>query len=142
MSFSTNSLLNKHRFRKIILVITLITLGTSLIMPVLESASPDSQIHSLLDSLWWAVSTITTIGYGDYVPVTVAGKILGLFLQIIGSTLYGVIFVVIGSTFTQSQDVYKITKLNDRLEHLEAKIDHLLKSNSLLLDHRKKPRRK
>jgi voltage-gated potassium channel len=45
-------------------------------------------IHSYLDTVWWAVSTVTTVGYGDVSPVTDNGKIIGIILMIGGTALF------------------------------------------------------
>ncbi|MES3037699.1 MAG: potassium channel family protein [Bdellovibrionota bacterium] len=45
-------------------------------------------IHSLLDTLWWAISTVTTVGYGDVSPITPTGKVVGIILMIIGTALF------------------------------------------------------
>ena len=44
----------------------------------------DSQINTPLDAVWWTVATITTVGYGDVTPITVAGKIFGAIITIVG----------------------------------------------------------
>lgn len=45
-------------------------------------------IHSKLDTLFWAVATVTTVGYGPVVPITDAGKVLGIGMMISGSILF------------------------------------------------------
>lgn len=54
---------------------------------------PNGQIHDVFGALWWAVVTLTTVGYGDMVPGTVGGKIMGVFVMLCGiglvSTLTG-----------------------------------------------------
>ncbi len=60
---------------------------------VLESEAPDANIKSLSNALWYAIVTLTTVGYGDFYPVTPTGKIAGLFL-VLGSL--GVIGYFIG----------------------------------------------
>lgn len=46
------------------------------------------QINTLLDTIWWATSTVTTVGYGDVIPITPNGRILGLFTMVIGTALF------------------------------------------------------
>ncbi len=56
----------------------IIVIGSFVIHSV-ESQHPDSQINSMLDAVWWTVATVTTVGYGDIVPVTYTGKIVAIF---------------------------------------------------------------
>ena len=56
-----------------------------------ERFAPGSHITNFGDSVWWAVSTLTTVGYGDYVPVTTGGRIIAVFLMIGGISLIGVV---------------------------------------------------
>jgi voltage-gated potassium channel len=46
---------------------------------------------TLFDGFWWVMTTVTTVGYGDYYPITTAGRIVGLFLYILGIGLIGVL---------------------------------------------------
>lgn len=46
------------------------------------------QISTLLDTVWWAVATVTTVGYGDVSPITPTGKIIGIILMIFGTALF------------------------------------------------------
>lgn len=52
---------------------------------------------SLFDGLWWAVATLTTVGYGDVYPITAGGKIFTFFILIIG---LGIIAVPMGMVAT------------------------------------------
>lgn len=53
----------------------------------LESQS-NPKVDSYLDALWWSVATVTTVGYGDILPQTVAGKFLGIGMMIFGSAIF------------------------------------------------------
>ena len=46
------------------------------------------KINTWLDTLWWAVATVTTVGYGDISPVTTFGKIIGIFMMIVGTAIF------------------------------------------------------
>lgn len=60
---------------------------------VLESEryAPGANIHSFGDAIWWAFCTVTTVGYGDFVPVTVQGRVFAVVLMLGGVVLVGLI---------------------------------------------------
>ncbi len=71
--------------RVLVVLLAIITyLGVSFIIVTSESSSPDANIKTYSDALWYSIVTLTTVGYGDYYPVTPVGKGLGLFI-ILGS---------------------------------------------------------
>ncbi len=56
-----------------------------------EQNAPGANITSFGDALWWACSTVTTVGYGDRYPVTTEGRIIAVALMIVGISLLGAI---------------------------------------------------
>lgn len=65
---------------------TVIIVGATLLYRIEYGTNPN--IRSLLDTVWWAVATVTTVGYGDITPVTPQGKVVGIFMMIIGTALF------------------------------------------------------
>lgn len=72
------------------IVIAIIAFGTLLIFEI-ETQYDNSQIKTYTDALWWTVATITTVGYGDIVPVSEIGRLVSIVFMFTGITLLGVI---------------------------------------------------
>ena len=66
-----------------------------------ERGALHANINSFGDSLWWACSTITTVGYGDRYPVTVAGRAVAVLLMLIGIALLSVLTAGIAAWFVK-----------------------------------------
>lgn len=62
-----------------------------------ESRSPDANITTGGDALWWALVTITTVGYGDFFPVTAAGRTTGAFVMFAGVGIIGALASILAS---------------------------------------------
>jgi voltage-gated potassium channel len=62
-----------------------------------ERGQPGASITSFSDGLWWAITTITTVGYGDRYPVTVEGKFIAVALMLCGIALLGVVSASLAS---------------------------------------------
>jgi voltage-gated potassium channel len=65
-----------------VLLLTVVISGS--LMYMLESAAQPDVFSSIPAAMWWAIETLTTVGYGDMVPVTVAGRIVGGVVSIVG----------------------------------------------------------
>ena len=79
------------------------TVTGSLVIYSVESSHPDSQINSMLDAVWWTVATVTTVGYGDVVPVTETGKIVAIFYMFFGIGILGIFLSVVGTQFYKNR---------------------------------------
>lgn len=83
------------------LIIMLGLLFTSATLAHLVEGSAQPEVFGTIPAgLWWALSTLTTVGYGDVVPVTVAGKILGSVVMVLGFAFYAVPIGIIASGFS------------------------------------------
>jgi voltage-gated potassium channel len=84
------------------LLIMIVALMTSAsIMHVLEGDQQPQAFGTLLDSLWWAVITLTTVGYGDVVPHTGLGKLFGGFCALLGLCLFALPAGIMASSFVE-----------------------------------------
>jgi voltage-gated potassium channel len=76
---------------------TLLTAVAGLAMLDAERAAPDANITTIGDALWWAVTTITTVGYGDRYPTTSTGRVVAVGLMLAGIALLGVVTATLAS---------------------------------------------
>lgn len=82
-----NSLIKHPVFISLSIFGNLVIFSSAVILLNFEKGI-NPQITSLIDTIWWATSTVTTVGYGDVIPITDKGRILGLFTMIIGTALF------------------------------------------------------
>jgi len=87
-----------------------------------EKHIPEANIKNLSDSLWWAMATVTTIGYGDRYPVSDIGRIIGGFVMILGVGLYASFTGFIVSKFVNDSRVDQLVKDNEEMKNLLTKI--------------------
>ena len=83
----------------------------------------DGAIQSLGDAFWWAIITITTIGYGDIVPVTQTGRIIGSIVAFAGVLIFMIITAKIASLFTQNRAEASQEKLIKQVTQLLEKLE-------------------
>ncbi|MFD9005138.1 potassium channel family protein [Streptomyces sp. NPDC059582] len=73
------------------LSVTLLGFAGALAVYQQERDAPDATIHTFGDSLWWACSTLSTVGYGDVTPVTPWGRVIATGLMACGLALLGAV---------------------------------------------------
>ena len=105
---------------------TSITVAAGLLMTVVDR----DNFPSIGSGLWWAVQTVTTVGYGDDVPTTVFGQLLATLVMLLGIGFLTVITAAITSTFvsrprqtpseSDKPSVDELRQINERLERIEA----------------------
>lgn len=103
--------------------------GSGIGIYLIESPHENAQITNLLDAFWWASATVTTVGYGDVVPVTEAGRVMGIGLMFIGISIISVFISALGARLigsrlkkhetTESATKLLITKKINEIEKLE-----------------------
>ena len=78
-----------------------------------EQEAPKANITSIGDALWWAATTVTTVGYGDRYPVTTTGRVIAITLMVVGIALVGAITASIAAWFVTSLDREREARAND-----------------------------
>jgi voltage-gated potassium channel len=79
----------------------LVTYIAALAVLEAERGAPNANITSFGDSLWWAAVTITTVGYGDFTPVTLRGRLIATTLMLGGVAVLGVLTATLSSWIVQ-----------------------------------------
>ena len=69
-----------------------------------ENQAQPEHFSSIFESLWWAIITLTTVGYGDVYPITVGGKVFTFFILMIGLGIVAIPTGIISSALTKSID--------------------------------------
>ena len=93
-------LLLRRRLHYVLLVAGVVIFGSAALVTTLEDGSAGS-IDSFGDALWWSMTTVTTVGYGDEFPVTAAGRGVAAFLMLVGIALLGVVTANIAAFFLE-----------------------------------------
>lgn len=99
-----------------------IVIGASAVLMVeAERGKEDANITNLGDALWWAASTVTTVGYGDRYPTTAVGRLIAVALMLVGIALLGVVTATIAAWF-----VARLREVEETAESAEATMQQVL----------------
>jgi voltage-gated potassium channel len=112
------SALTHHGLHYVLLSVTVIVFSAAGLELVFERHAKGSSIHTYGDALWWAVVTVTTVGYGDKVPVTGPGKIVAAALMLTAIGLVGVLTATFASFFVQEQHAEELADLRSELRQI------------------------
>jgi voltage-gated potassium channel len=105
----------------------LVTIPSALVIYKTESQLPGSHIKSVGDAVWWALTTATTVGYGDTFPVSDLGRILSALVMFSGIAFIGILTASIAAWFVELDEEPELTKsdfnmLMDRIDELERNL--------------------
>jgi voltage-gated potassium channel len=93
------SVFRRGNLRRFLVAASLLVLNGAVIVYLFERHAPGSNIHTLGESVWWSLVTVTTVGYGDYTPVTVQGRITACLIMGIGLLTLAVVTAQVASSF-------------------------------------------
>lgn len=123
----------RGRVRIYALYLTTLTLVVSAVLVTMfERNAAGSNIHSLGDALWWTTETVSTVGYGDYYPVTVAGRIVAVALFVNGIALLSAVTATISAKVLDYDDStgkdtgVTLGDIHQRLANIEVQLGSLV----------------
>ena len=92
-------------------------------------------VNTFGDGIWWALVTVTTVGYGDITPSTTLGRFVASALMFLGLGLIATVTAIVSAKFTQNYvDTHTNDDVLEKLEELEAEIEKLKKLEEDELD--------
>jgi voltage-gated potassium channel len=110
-------------------VITIVVVFTASTMIVrLEQHAASPWIKDGEDAIWWTLVTMTTVGYGDFVPVTSGGRIVAVVLMFLGIGLFGVLTSYVASSFAapiHERREANITAIQNDLEEIKGMLNDM-----------------
>jgi voltage-gated potassium channel len=97
------SLFRRGHLERFLAAGLILVLNGAVAVYLYERNAPGSNIHTLGQAVWWAMTTVSTVGYGDYTPVTTRGRIIAVGIMAVGIVTLAVLTAQVASSFvTQS----------------------------------------
>jgi voltage-gated potassium channel len=93
------SVFRRGHLLRFLVAAAVLVLNGAVIVYLFERHAPGSNIHTLGNSLWWSFVTVTTVGYGDFYPVTTAGRVTACFIMGTGLLTLAVVTAQVSSSF-------------------------------------------
>ena len=113
---------------KIIPFLAISTLAITLVAGVAAWILSPKGFGSLGDTLWWAAQTVTTVGYGDVVPATTGGRLIGVAIMVVGVAAVSLITALVTSSFI----TYQQGRTGGELDRHQQLLDALARIGSRL----------
>jgi voltage-gated potassium channel len=121
---TTGTTLNERLLALPGVALVMIVFSTALMVEA-ERHAPGATIKSGGDALWWALTTVTTVGYGDTYPVTTEGRIIAAGLMLVGIALFGSISAIVTSKLILPKETKDHEELRREVRALHGEIREL-----------------
>lgn len=119
---ATRRLTGRPGFRGFLLVALGVVVAGAAGVFAFERGQPGANIETFPEALWWALVTSTTVGYGDYTPVTMQGRAVAVVLMLVGVGVFGVVTANLAAFFVETGEDGDAA---DAAAGLERKVDEL-----------------
>lgn len=113
----------KSAFASVMLTTILLITFCSIAILIAEQGS-EANIKSADDAIWWSVTTITTVGYGDRYPVSTEGRVIAMVLMMSGVGLFGTLSGLVASFFlgAREEESAELKLILERLQELDDRL--------------------
>jgi voltage-gated potassium channel len=105
--------------------VAVITVFVVVVSGAVESVVDTGDFYSLWDGIWWAVVTVTTVGYGDIRVTSVQGRIVAMVVMLVGIGFLSVLTATIASHFVKTERGAETTEIMATLKRVEAELAEL-----------------
>jgi voltage-gated potassium channel len=114
----------KSAFASVMLTTILLITFSSIAILIAELGRPEANIKSADDAIWWSVTTITTVGYGDRYPVSMEGRVIAMVLMMSGVGLFGTLSGLVASFFlgAREEESAELKLILARLQELDERL--------------------
>jgi len=112
-------------------IAAILTLAAVVVAGAAQSAVDAGEYGSLWDGVWWAVVTVTTVGYGDLYPKTVQGRLIGIVLMFVGIGFLSLLTASIASRFVKQERSDEHVEMMEALRRLQADVAEMKARTSL-----------
>ena len=102
------SIVMSHHFMMLALAGNLVVALASWLFWKIEHGI-NQAVDEPMDAIWWAFTTVTTVGFGDIVPETFWGRVLGIILMLVGTVLFATYIAFVANAFINTKN-----QLNDK----------------------------
>ena len=100
----------------------LATVVLMVIAGVAQAELDRRDFHSYWDGIWWAICTISTVGYGDLYPHTTSGRVIAILLMVVGIGFLAVLTAAIASRFVKIDSGEEAGEIREALSRIEAEL--------------------
>lgn len=108
-----------HKITVYFLFVLILTCCLGTLMFIIEGGQPDSAFTDIGTSIYWAITTLSTVGYGDITPVTYLGRLLSGFIMLLGYTIIAIPTGIVSASFI---DVTRDPVRNGRCPRCDSKV--------------------
>lgn len=98
----------------LLFLLVIVLLMASTVMFFFEHEAQPHAFSSIPATMWWGIVTLTTIGYGDMAPVTVAGRLLGSVIAVVGIGMFALPAGLLGAAFVEELGKARLARAHDR----------------------------